>query len=163
PLAAQISGLSRVVVVPDGKLNNVPFGALRLTAEGEPWGASIALSVAPSIQQATLRRAFRTPRCAVVLGDPDTQGRAPRLAGAREEAREVRNLYPEGTLLLARDATLARWLKEVAIADALHFGVHGEINQRFPSRSRLLLAGDGSADLRADALARLKLSNVSLV
>ena len=159
-------GIRSLVVVPDGDLHRLAFGALRPTAEAEPLVARYRLSRVPS---ATLwlrwRRAMEeegeeNPRRAVLaLADPTlpwpADGVATRrdwaLAGggglgalphARDEGRAVvRRVGGESRLWVGEGAS-ERALAEVDLEPfgLVHFATHAVIDAKHPQRSAVLLA-----------------------
>lgn len=164
---------SKLVVVPDGKLNFLPFDSL-LDDNGRPILESHAVSYCPSGTVLFLMRSGGADPSGRMrfLGIGDVQypvwgGRPPSkvpssvselsgfwgLRGGEFEALpstrgEViaasRALGWENTLLLGRDATEAR-LKSQPLAnyDIIHFATHGVPSIEFPDRSALLLGSDG--------------------
>lgn len=166
-----ISGLSprptRLLVVPDGPLFELPFEALRDPDEpsGRPLGAAIEVAVLPSATTWLHARTaeFAPPvRSVLVLADPAVSTSAPgRLAegregggtgaaledlpGARREARGVaRRLGPTSSVLLGAAAS-ERALRsaEPGSFAVLHFAAHAVADARYPRRSAVHLAAAG--------------------
>lgn len=147
--------IGRLVIVPDRRLDRVPFAALvdphdRFLVEQH------AVEVAPSATaflaaRARAKQLGNDQPSVLVVGNPQLDpelypGLEP-LPGAAAEAREVAQLYARHELLLgaraSRDAVLAR----SGSFDVVHFAGHAVVNPVDPSRSSLALArGPGSAD-----------------
>ncbi len=158
----------RLVVIPDGKLNQVPFSALM-----DPAGRYVAethvVSVAPSATVLYMLRYKVRPEAKyaflgvgytaatpgrsshgvtgeladVVRGvfDLSNPNIAP-LAYAGEEVKAAANAVgPRSVVLLGKDATEEK-LKSEPLDDfkILHFAVHGVVNTHEPDRSALLFA-----------------------
>jgi CHAT domain-containing protein len=146
-----------VIIVPDGQLAAVPFAALQSPRTGRFVVEDRETTLAPSLallrlNTQRLTREASAPRPRVLtIGDPAfaLAGQVPlaRLPGARREARQVAALYETPTVLLDREATAARFLREMSAADVVHFAGHAVSVPDYPSRSFLALAGT-----EADAL-----------
>ncbi|MBX2810216.1 MAG: CHAT domain-containing protein [Myxococcales bacterium] len=163
------SEISRLVIVPDGRLNQLPFEAL-LDAEGVPLGQSYRLSVVPSatIWEA-LRRAPRSSasKTVLALADPlvhHSGVKARRsdkrpgmehifeqiepLPHARTESRRViRTIGGESRLLVGTEAS-ERALKTARPDQyrVLHLATHAVSDNRHPQRSAVVLAPGSSEE-----------------
>jgi CHAT domain-containing protein len=137
-----------LLVVVDGPLNRVPFGALVDRESGQFLFERASVRLAPSLWFG-LREAPRPVQAATVLsiGAPELTDAAPHslppLPRAREEAELVATLYQRSQTLIGPSATKARVLGELAAADVIHFAGHAVVGNG--SAPRLLLAG-ASAD-----------------
>jgi CHAT domain-containing protein len=155
------SRIRRLVVVPDGSLHRLPFGALRESATEDPMAAHYAISSVPS---ASLwyqrRRGSDEPRHSVMaLADPDLPqpwDSAPPtlrdafgpLPSARAEARAWAEAVGGRRRLLtgaaATEAALARAdLRNVGL---LHFATHALVDPLHPENSAIVLAPGGEED-----------------
>ncbi len=141
PLESHL-GTRRLVVVPHRALYYVPFHALYdgvtyLIEQRE------VLSV-PSAQ--VLSYCLAAPRAsferALLLGVPDEN--APRV---RDEVLELEPLFPQATLLLEAEATLASLAAHAPDADLVHLACHGQFRPDNPLFSALHLA-DGILTVR---------------
>ncbi len=168
----------RLIVIPDGKLNDVPFDAL-MDPSGRYVAESHVISVVPSAAVLyVLRHETRAAAKYAFLGvgytgatskrsshgvageladavrgvfDLNNPNIAP-LAYAGEEVQSARDdVGGRGIVLLGRSATEQK-LKSEPLDDfeILHFSVHGVVNTEEPDRSALLFA-DG-AHSREDGL-----------
>jgi hypothetical protein len=173
--------IDRLILVPDGPLQHLPFEALRAEAHAQPLAARYELETVPS---ATLWLAWRrrpappAPRHALALADPEltagthdvaetrlafaqhglTLGRLPH---ARRESRALsRHLGAVEALLgpLASERAIkARRLRDYAL---VHLAAHAVAEERYPERSAVFLApGADSEDglLQAREIADLDL------
>lgn len=143
--------ITRLVIVPGGILNALPFDALRGRREGPPLADRFEISMAPSATVWVRWKApasASTPGPALVLADPDLSSTAskpdalPRLVRARTEGRDVARVLGSRTELrvgsLANEYDLKhRDLSGFAI---LHFATHALVDDEHPDRSALLLA-----------------------
>jgi len=168
-------GVRRLIVVPDGPLHRLPFGALRPEASpATSVTASYELTLVPS---ATLWHRWRTEReiapadePALVLADPDLTGvgekpstpsapstpltqttRGPKLAPlpyARQEARSVRRHLRGARLWMGAKASERSLKRERALAGygVLHLAAHAVIDPKHPDRSAVYLASEGDED-----------------
>ncbi len=136
-LAGLASAIRRLIIVPDGVLNRVAFGSLRLE-DGQPLLARAAIAIAPSaaVLMDLWRRAPRDrPTAVLAFGDPvlpheapagetgvtdstaafdagaaaglDATGRLPRLPWTADEARLVGTFASRAVVRLRGDASAA--------------------------------------------------------
>lgn len=165
PVADLVERSERVLLLPDGPLHRLPFGALirdtggrdHYLAEWKPLHAALSLTV-----YGTLRAAGRPPRSTrlVAFGDPrypkdlapdgesrDLTGRNPELRGvdwaalpySRREIERIAEAYPEKDLYLGEEATEERAKSAARDARVLHFATHGYVDDRTPLDSALVL------------------------
>ena len=165
PALAMLNGaVTRLIVVPDGPLNRVPWDLLRLP-DGRYLIERYAVSVAPSA--AILAALWRHPRSGtsapedamrlLAFGDPVfTRGKGtgstdvpaeelPRLAGSGREARLVARYSPDAEVRL-RDQASAVYLKRAPLERfrIVHFATHAMVDERSAARTVLALAPEGS-------------------
>jgi hypothetical protein len=145
PFATILNTHERVIVVPSGALNAVPFHALPF--QGKPLGASHAVSYLPA---ATLLRRGAVDRPlasggTLVVGDPAfnpaTHPLLQRLAGAAVEATAVAAVHGAEPYVGAQatEAALRPLLRNPTL---LHFAAHGRLDEIAPNTSSIVLAGD---------------------
>ena len=150
PVANDLAGKNRLVLIPDKAIHFVPFAALFDSVTRRFLVESFELDAAPSLelyrQSAARYTAFgkSTPRV-LAVGNP-TFDRAtfalPALPGAEREAVSVAEDYAGARLLVGAAATKRAFLREAADADIVHFAGHGVVKADAPLRSYLLLAND---------------------
>ncbi|MFL5493092.1 MAG: CHAT domain-containing protein [Gemmatimonadales bacterium] len=151
PAEAELgTGVTRLIIVPDGPLHRVPWDLLRL-GDGHYLVERYAVSVAPSA--AVLAALWRHPRAAALpdhpgpllaFGDPAVP-REPRLEASRSEARLVSRYSPDAEVRLRTNAS-ARYLERTPLQRfrVLHFATHAEVDERSAARTQLVLAPDGA-------------------
>ncbi len=144
PLWPHLSHASSLQIVPAGPLHAVPFHALPVSAEphsegidGEPLLARMAVATVPSVGVLVALRARPTtrPTQKVIIGVADDA--APAITF---EAETLAFSHPGSTLLLDRDATLAKVREAAGGAGVLHLACHGRFVAESPMRSGLRLA-----------------------
>ncbi len=158
PFEPLLAPSKNLIVLPDGPLAYLPFGAL-VTARG-PDGAAqrylldrLAVEYVPSgaVYQALRRRTASRPAGVGLLavGAPDYAGSTyPPLAGSRAEVDAVAALYPEDrrTVLTGTQASLRTWNLQLAKAGraplrCVHLACHGLVDPERPRLSGLVFAG----------------------
>jgi tetratricopeptide (TPR) repeat protein len=159
--------IRRLIVIPDGPLQQLPLETLRSTTGAQPLAARYEVVVAPS---ATLwlqwreRQAQPAARSALVFADPELaqsaesdaatrtaalhQGlRLGRLPHARRESRAIEWHLNAVDALLGRDASesalKARDLQQYAL---LHFAAHAVSDEVRPERSAVLLSAGSEGE-----------------
>jgi CHAT domain-containing protein len=155
-------GIDNLVIVPDGRLHRLPFGALR-ARNGEPLGLSRRISYAPSAtlwirwggrhaaETAPARElAFADPEISHVSGEAALRGGDPWLAGlrllplpyAKREAAEMVRRIGNGSRVLEGSEASERALKEADFSEfgLLHFAAHAVVDDVKPERSAILLS-----------------------
>jgi tetratricopeptide (TPR) repeat protein len=150
----------RILLVPDGALNSLPFAALPLLAGRELASLPSASSLV-ALRRASAGRPA-VPGTIAVLADPAFQdgfdGRFPRLIHSREEAQAILSLVPPSRALAALGPGASRKTAEsgaLARYRIVHFATHGVLDEEHPERSGILLS-DGF--LRSRDVLRLHLA-----
>jgi CHAT domain-containing protein/tetratricopeptide (TPR) repeat protein len=86
------------------------------------------------------------PRAGVARGAGGDRSELPRLRASGAEVRRIADLYPETAvaLFLRAEATEEKVKRSPLLASArrLHFAVHGQVDERSPALSRLVLGRD---------------------
>jgi CHAT domain-containing protein/Tfp pilus assembly protein PilF len=169
PAEALIEHSERLLIVPDGPLQKLPWGALRVGVSGTQYlSESKPLSIAPSITAfAELKRtrlsvggiaaaqlaAFGDPLCRHLGAGPtgeisDAHVRAALSRGrvcdplpaSRLEVNDIGGLFPEHVRLhLGNDATEEEAKATGRDVRYLHFATHGILDERFPLDSAIVL------------------------
>jgi CHAT domain-containing protein len=157
--ASLVGPAKRLVIVPDGPLNALPFGALSLNggAEKSFLSARNAYSVAPS---ATVYAAMRpgAPRngraveaAAFAWTRKGESAEAPAaLAASLEEAEAVKTLAEETRVYQGDEATEANARLAARRVQVLHFACHAALDGRTPLNSCLLLLGKSNGGTAED-------------
>lgn len=135
PLAPQLAGKRRLVIVPHGELHQLPFHAL-------PWGDgwlcdTFEVVYAPSAAVYGFCRAARPSAEGevAVFGLPDE--RAPRI---EDECRRVAQVHGSSKLHLRDEATFGRLAEEATRARILHIATHGMFRHEHPMLSCVRMA-----------------------
>lgn len=163
PVADLVERGERVLILPDGPLHRLPFGALlrdpagaergRFLTEWKPLHTGLSLTVYATLRAAAGERS--EPARLVAFGDPSYprslasgQARGPlalrsfdwsALPYSRREIERIAALYPGARLYLGAEATEERVKSVARDARLLHFATHGYIDDRTPLDSALVL------------------------
>jgi CHAT domain-containing protein len=159
PAGAALQRARRVILVPDGRLWELPFQALR-SASGRYLIQDRAVSYAPSLtvlrdMRATGRDAAPRTGTLLALGNPELGGGTRRrrpsvlmgetlepLPEAEAQVREIARLYdPGSTAVRVGGEARESWLKQEASRyRVLHLATHGLLDDASPLYSQLVLA-----------------------
>lgn len=166
PFGERLGKVSRIIVVPDGPLWNVPFQAL-LGPDGYVIEAA-AVSYAPSIT--ALREIMRLPkpsgpRTLFAMGKSQFESRTglEPLPDAAGQVRVIRDLYgaARSAAFVDAEATESRFKADAPGYSVLHLATHGVLDEASPLYSHLVLSRspDGEEDGRLEAweIMRMKL------
>ncbi len=168
PAWARLAGRTRLVLVPDGPLWELPFQALQPT-QRRFLIEDTAVMYAPSLTTLQALRARREPlpgasqRGLLAVGNPSASHGLSPLPEVEREVRALARLYgKEAVLYLADEAREGRVRAEAGRHRSLHFAAHGLLDSASPMYSALLLAAEpaGSDDdgrLEARELINLRL------
>jgi CHAT domain-containing protein len=157
----------RLVIVPQGDLQSLPFQVFQNPADGSFLGERFEITYAPSASIL-----LRLKRQQNLSGGPLLAAANPMLEGSREEAKALARLYPNQPRVvsdsLIRKVDLERWAGSYSI---LHLAVHGKFENE-PLLSSISLApasvspgsGAGEAgDLTAAEMFGLNLDKARIV
>lgn len=173
PAAQVLRRARRIVISPDGPLQGVPFEAIQLPGESEPFGLLHQIEYTPSIA-AWARERLRADRAVppgagprvLAMGASRTAAGEP-LVGVLEELRAVQRHYHD--VRLGLDAPRSLMLSGGVVGrgfDIIHMAGHSEVFPDFPWRSGFLLdPGNPEREqswIRAGEIAGMKTS-VSIV
>lgn len=149
-LLPHLERTSTLIVVPDGPLHALPFGALRPQTGGRYLIERFAIATVPSARAyaalAERGREARAGRATSVLAvggvpfEPRLFAGLPALPRSEQEARRVAALYPRSTQLLGAAATAKRFLEESPRHDVIHLATHALIFSGEPDLASLVLA-----------------------
>jgi CHAT domain-containing protein/Tfp pilus assembly protein PilF len=164
PAEAQLRGKTNIVIVPDGKLWELPFQAL-LTGANRFLIEDAAIAYTPSLtalREMIKRRkspGANSPPTLLALGNPqlgrDTINRAALavrdekldpLPEAEQEVKALIRLYgvTQSRVYTGAEAREDRVKSEASQAGILHFATHGMLNNASPMYSHLALAQGGA-------------------
>ena len=168
----------QLCIVPDDKLNFVPFVSLVSPDSGNYLIEDYALQIAPSAtvfitstENAKLRQSGRSERL-LVVGNPHfdrTRFDLPDLPASGREAEAIAKLYG-ATALTGDEAVVSRVKASLAEADVIHLATHAVTDNDSPLLSKLLLASvrdemhhPSSSYITAADIYRMKLRRARLV
>jgi CHAT domain-containing protein len=137
PIRGWLDQYERLIIVPHGRLHQLPFGALH---DGDGYLIErFEIATAPSASSLTFCLRPRTRRGhRVLVGGHSADGALP---GAIEEAKAVAALYPNHAQLLLEDQLTLAALKGAARdADSIHLAAHGVSRLDAPLFSYLRMA-----------------------
>jgi CHAT domain-containing protein len=164
PVAAELAGADRLIIVPDRRLHTVPWAALWNAPRGRYLIEDVALSVAPSASALMLKKQPAALAPVLVIGDPHDEGVAS-LPEAAREAEVIAAMYGSSTLLESEQATRARFLAGARTSGMIHYAGHAESDATDPFGA-LHLAADqphATGDLDTTAIAAMHLEKAPLV
>ena len=159
PVADLVGRSERLLILPDGPLHRLPFGALRAGSrfliEQKPLHTALSLTV-----YGTVRAPSESPNAAagpaklVAFGDPlfpkgpkAQRDLGPALRGfnwtplpnTRREVERIAEVYPGASVYLGEQATEERAKSVGRDVRVLHFATHGYTDDRSPLDSALVL------------------------
>ena len=147
PAELDFSAIRALVLVPDDVLNAVPFAALSVGARGRPLVGVTIPVVAPSLstfavaaRQSTRIRHTAPHILAIGVSSAIPGAKLPVLPNAVAEATRVSSMYEQHDLLRDDEATGEAVTAALPRATVFHFAGHAEVDEHFPSRSRLVLS-----------------------
>lgn len=135
-------GERRLVVVPHRALHYVPFQALYDGTQYLVERREVCYAPSAAVLRHCLRQSLRPVEQALLVGVPDAQ--IPRV---RDEVLALAPLFPQATLLLDDQATLAALRSHATTAAVVHLACHGQFRPDNPLFSALRL-GDGWLTVR---------------
>ncbi len=129
----------RLVIVPQGDLQSLPFQVFQNPADGSFLGERFAITYTPSASIL-----LRLKRQQNLSGGTLLAAANPMLEGSREEVKALARLYPNQPRVvsdsLIRKVDLERWAASYSI---LHLAVHGKFDSNEPLLSSISLAAAG--------------------
>lgn len=165
PLEGTLASTRVVGIIPDSKLQHLPFAAL--TWDGKTYfGDNHELFYLPSARElSVIEVKHRQPKNLLAV-DPGVVKGFSFLPSAKEETKSVSQKYLV-KLLAEGTATKTDFLTQANGYDIIHLATHGECNQISAGLSRLILSPDPSIgddiSLRIDDIREMDLRDVNLV
>jgi CHAT domain-containing protein len=126
PALPHLSGTNRLLVLPDGSINDVPFSVLRNQVDGRRLFERWELSILAPIRAEPLRtQKPLTPEQSslFIVAAPDVPSLAP-LRGALEEGNRLAAQWPQSSLRTGVQATPDAFLRGASSHDIVHFAGH---------------------------------------
>jgi CHAT domain-containing protein len=119
-----LTGTRQLIVVPDARLEGVPFGALYDSRAKQYLIERMPVSIAVSAMSLQ-RGEGRVPRSVLAIALPSgTAVNAAALAEPARELADVRERYPHSAALSGDEATFAAFLQAAPGADVVHIAGH---------------------------------------
>jgi CHAT domain-containing protein len=157
PVATEIADSKTLVLIPSGRLNSLPFGALEAPS-GEPLGVSKQLlELAKSTDLMRIPNGKPAPIDSVVAFANATGD----LPAAGREGEQIAALFPKSKLFEGKEATKDAFVKFGGQAQALHLATHGEWNVENSLDNYLAMADQEK--VAQDEIFQLSLDNTSIV
>ncbi len=145
PAAELLGNQSRVLLVPDGSLNELNFETLIVPGQGRYWIEDAVLATAPSLALlATSEEGGPGQEDGLLLiADPQYPDRTfPRLAAIEREIRAVSRHFPSPAVVRGSQATPKAYrLSEPGRYSVIHFATHAVADPLSPLRSAIILSG----------------------
>jgi tetratricopeptide (TPR) repeat protein len=155
PIEKEITG-SRLIIVPVGVLNYVPFHALHNGREYALERFETSYSPSAGVWSALQERILRKIKNSLLMGYADE--RIPLVEG---EIREIQTIVPHPTTLVGGSATFSGFLENASKFDLIHLACHGKFRAENPMFSSLHLA-DGWITVRDICSQKLRAGLVTL-
>jgi CHAT domain-containing protein len=150
PIEEQLSG-NRVIIIPYGILNYLPFQALhdgnQYLVEKYSISYSPSLSVLEFLKRETRQHGLRI----IAFGNPDLNNIALDLPAAEREVEMIKELFPTAKILKRQEATEAYAKSLVKDYNIIHFACHGEYIPEAPLASSIRLSPGNGEDGRLEA------------
>jgi CHAT domain-containing protein len=150
PLVPYITG-KELIIVPHDVLHYLPFQAL-VAPDGKYLIESYSIYY---LSSASLLQFVKDKKRAggekvLAFGNPDLGDAKMNLEFAGIEAKEIKSLYPQSSIYLAKEATEERAKSLSPQSDIIHFASHAELNEDDPLSSAVLLAKSDKEDGRLE-------------
>jgi CHAT domain-containing protein len=150
PIEEHLSG-NRVIIIPYGILNYLPFQALhdgnQYLVEKYSISYSPSLSVLEFLKRETRQHGLRI----IAFGNPDLNNIALDLPAAEREVEMIKELFPTAKILKRQEATEAYAKSLVQDYNIIHFACHGEYIPEAPLASSIRLSPGNGEDGRLEA------------
>jgi CHAT domain-containing protein len=145
PIERYVPPGSRVILVPDGPLNNINFETLVVSAPSPHyWIEDVTLAIAPSLHLLEQSRDQLSKNALLLIGDAvSAEARYPKLRYASTEMAHLRNYFPSVTERAGPLATPASYAQAQPQGfPMIHFAAHAEANRESPLDSAIILSSD---------------------
>jgi CHAT domain-containing protein len=180
PVRKELASSTRLLIVPDGPLWELPFQALKCTPSRYLLEER-AIAYAPSLTALREMATHRAPAAKardtlLAVGDPSVgepqrrqiagllrDGALGPLPDAAAEVRAIERFYaPGSSVYVGADASETRVKTEARRHRVLHFAAHGILNDASPLYSQLVLARPGAAEADDGLLEAWEIMEMSL-
>ena len=173
PIGGLLKGKERICIIPDGRLNYLPFQALQDEETGRCLIEDYSIYYAPSYSTLAWLRmmgtyggrellAFGNP----VFGEEDStliamRGELVPLPATEKEVKELENVYqPKAKVFLESEATESNFKLNCQDYGVLHFATHALVNEVSPLYSSIAFSKEESEDgfLEAREIMKMELN-----
>lgn len=142
--AGYLTGVRKILIVPDSVLNYVPFAALPLGKQ-QFLGDQFTITYLPTAA-ALGRDSRRNGRKLLAMAPSDAH-----LPNATAEVRGIGKIFgADSRVIVGKEATKTLFKEIAGNYDYLHLATHGSLNRNAPSLSALELEPDGHNDGRLE-------------
>lgn len=148
PLTSQgyLRHIERLVIVPDGVLNYVPFSALP-TRGSRVLGDDFVVAYLPAAEAVLQERSPNKSTSTLLALAPS----ASHLPNAASEVHSIGQLFPERSRVVSGNQATKTLFKQIAgDYDLVHLATHGSLNRNAPWLSALQLEPDAQSDGRLE-------------
>lgn len=148
PIMSKISGAKKILFIPTGSLNYLPFSALPLK-HGRFLIQDYTLAFLPNATSLDFigKNVSTKGDTILAFGNPKTFGEQSDLPYAEKEVQQIAQLFANKTIYIkeqAKESVLKNaTLKGVRV---IHFAAHGIYNEKFPLKSSIILSKDQNED-----------------
>ncbi|HEY4002456.1 MAG TPA: CHAT domain-containing protein, partial [Candidatus Xenobia bacterium] len=149
PLSNRLDRYHRLVIVPSGALNALPFAAL-VGPDGKPLAIRHALVALPSatvLQFCRARNPGPVSKPVLFAIGHASAGKYPPLPGTLQEVADIHSLYPGAEVEANDQFTKDHVVQQAPLFDVVHFATHGILDRRHPQDSAIICA-DGPFDIQ---------------
>ncbi len=155
PIDSLIKG-DRLVIVPAGILNYVPFHALRSHHKYVVESFETTFAPSAAVWSVLNERTDETAKSSLLMGYADE-----RIPFVEDEIRQIQNTLPRARALVGGEASFAAFTASASRYDIIHLACHGHFRPESPMFSSLHLS-DGWITVRDVCSQKLKASLVTL-
>jgi CHAT domain-containing protein len=143
--AGYLHRIRKVLIVPDGVLNYVPFAALPTETRGF-LGDELTIAYLPAAAGLVTESRASGGRTLLAMAPSDAH-----LPNAPAEVRGIGQIFGRGSrVVVGKDATKTLFKQIAADYDYLHLATHSSLNRNAPSLSALELEPDKESDGRLE-------------
>jgi CHAT domain-containing protein/Tfp pilus assembly protein PilF len=143
--AGYLSAIRRLLIVPDGVLNYVPFAALPERSHGF-FGDQFTIAYLPAAAALERKSSQTGSRTLLAMAPSDAH-----LPNAPAEVRAIGQMFgPDSRVVVGKTATKTLFKQIAGEYDYLHLATHGSLNRNAPALSTLQLEPDKDDDGRLE-------------
>jgi len=144
PIKSKISGAKRILFIPTGALNYLPFSALP-SGKNRFLIQDYALAFLPNATSLEFigKNISKKADALLAFGNPKTNGEQQDLPYAEKEVKQIGELFSKKTIYI-KDQAKESMFKNTTLTGfkAIHFAAHGIYNKQFPLKSSIILSKD---------------------